>query len=164
MNTDSVNRWLTLAANCGVLIGIVLLIVELDQNADLLKAQIHQSRSDNFESFYVGVSDTEHLLPVLEKFAAAGGPDDLSALQELTPMERARLRRYWDGRIGGYDNLYFQYRQGFLDEDFYSVRVMGPIRAYLPLWQELGLVNLGAENPRVTKSFAAELERIRADR
>lgn len=164
MTADSANRWLTLAANIGVLVGIVLLAFELDQNADLLKAQIHQSRSDNFESFYVAVADTEYLLPVLEKFEAAGGPDDLSSLQELTPTERARLRRYWDGRIGGYDNLHLQYRQGFLDEDFYSIRVVGPIQSYLPLWQELGLVRLGAENPRVTKSFAAELERILADR
>jgi len=136
--------------------------VELDQNADLVRAQIHQARSDNIEAFYVGVADSQHLLPVLAKFAAAGGPADISALQELDPIERARLRQYWDGRIGGYDNLHYQYRQGFLDDDFYSIRVMGSIKANLPLWQELGLVRLGAENPRVTKSFAAELERALA--
>ncbi|MDH3675357.1 MAG: hypothetical protein OES12_07660 [Anaerolineae bacterium] len=163
MNADNVNRWLTLGANIGVLVGLALLIVELDQNSDLVRAQIHQARSDNFESFYVGVADTEHLLPVLAKFAAAGGPADISALQELNPIERARLHRYWDGRIGGYDNLHYQYKQGFLDEGFYNIRVMGAIKTNLPLWQELGLVRLGAENPRVTKSFAAELERALAD-
>ena len=46
MNADSVNKWLTLSTNIGVVIGLVLLLVELDQNADLVRAQIHQARSD----------------------------------------------------------------------------------------------------------------------
>ena len=32
MDTDKVNRWLTLTANLGILIGLVLLIVEIRQN------------------------------------------------------------------------------------------------------------------------------------
>lgn len=111
----------------------------------------------------MGLADTDHLLPALANFRVAGGPADISALQELDPIERERLRQYWDGRIGGYDNLHYQYKQGFLDDNFYNIRVLGPIKSNLPLWQELGLVKLGAENPRVTKSFAAELERVFAD-
>jgi hypothetical protein len=103
------------------------------------------------------------MLPVLAKFRAAGGPADISALQELDPIERARLRQYYDGRIGGYDNLHYQYKQGFLDDDFYNIRVLGTVKSSLPAWEELGLVKLGAENPRVTKSFAAEIERALAD-
>ncbi len=163
MNADNVNRWLILGANIGVLVGLALLIVELDQNSDLVRAQIHQSRSDNYESFMVGLADTEHLLPTLANFPTAGGAAHILALQELDPIERARLRLYWDGRIAGYDNLHYQYKQGFLDDDFYNIRVLGTVKFYFPLWEELGLVRLGAENPRVTKSFAAEIERVLAD-
>jgi len=163
MNADIVNRWLTLGANIGVLVGLALLIVELDQNSDLVRAQIHQARSDNFESFKVGLADTEYLLHTLAKFGAAGGPSDISALQKLDPIERARLRQYYDARIAGYDNLHYQHKQGFLDDDFYNLRVLGTVIHLLPLWQEMGLVRLGAENPRVTKSFAAEIERALAD-
>jgi len=46
MNADNVNRWLTLGTNVGVVIGLILLLVELDQNSDLVRAQIHQARSD----------------------------------------------------------------------------------------------------------------------
>ncbi len=46
MNSDNVNKWLTLSANIGVVFGLILLLVELDQNSDLLRSQIHQSRSD----------------------------------------------------------------------------------------------------------------------
>ncbi len=163
MNADNVNRWLILGANIGVLVGLALLIVELDQNSDLVRAQIHQSRSDNFESFMVGLADTEYLLPTLAKFDTADRSADTSTLQELDPIERARVRQYWGGRIAGYDNLHYQYKQGFLDDDFYNIRVLGTVKAYFPLWEELGLVRLGAENPRVTKSFAAEIERVLAD-
>ncbi len=162
-SADRVNQWLTLGANMGVLIGLILLIVELNQNSDLLRAQIHQARSDNFESFGVEFADTELLLPAMVKFSEAGGPRDVSALDQLDPIERARVVRYYRARLAGYDNLYYQYRNGFLDEDFYSVRVVNTVRFLTPIWEEIGALRLGAENPRVTKSFAAEIERIMSE-
>ena len=162
-SADRVNQWLALGANVGVLIGLILLIVELNQNSDLLRAQIHQSRADNFESFMVEYADTEQMLPTMVKFRAAGGPRDVSALEQLDPVEKERIRQYFNGRVAGYDNLYYQYRNGFLDEDFYSVRVVNTIKAWGKVWIELGLIRPGAENPRVTKSFAAEFERIMSE-
>jgi hypothetical protein len=63
MNTEHVNRWLTLSANIGVVIGLILLLIELDQNSDLVRAQIHQARSDTWVSGRLAFADTEHLLP-----------------------------------------------------------------------------------------------------
>ena len=40
MNNDRLNRWLTLAANVGVLIGIVFLALEIRQNSDHLALQL----------------------------------------------------------------------------------------------------------------------------
>jgi len=154
--SDRFNTWLTLAANIGVVVGLVLLIVELGQNSDLVRAQIHQARADNYESFMVGIADTEYLLPAYEKFAAAGGPQVVSALDVLTATERERIRRYFQGRLGGYDNLYFQYKQGYLDEEFYETRVVRSVKSLLPIWSELGLLERGT-----TPSFKAEIERIR---
>lgn len=158
--TDKLNSWLTLGANIGVLVGLLLLVIELNQNSDVVRAQIHQARSDNFESFSVELANSELLLPALEKFRAAGGARDLTSLQQLTPEELQRVRYYHRGRIMGYDNLYFQYKSGFVEEDFYNVRVVNTVRALAPLWTELGLIRLGSENPFVTTSFAAEIERI----
>ncbi len=159
-SADKVNQWLTLGANLGVLVGLILLLVGLDQNSDLLRAQIHQARADNFESFMVEYADTEQLLPAMVKFRTTGAPRDVSALNRLDPIERDGIRSFFDGRVAGYDNLYYQYRSGFLDEDFYSVRVVNSVRTWGPVWLELGLIRPGAENPRVTNSFAAEFERI----
>ena len=155
IKSDRINKWLTLGANIGVVIGLILLLVELNQNSDLVRAQIHQARSDNYESFMLDIADTEFLLPAYLKFAAAGGPGDVSALDVLDSVERERIRRYYQGRIGGYDNLYFQYKQGYLDEEFYDARVVGPMKRLYPIWLELGLLEIGS-----TPSFVAEAERI----
>jgi len=45
MTADNVNRWLTLGANIGVLIGIMLLLMELNQNATLMGAEPWNERS-----------------------------------------------------------------------------------------------------------------------
>ena len=110
--------------------------------------------------FVAAKADTEFLQPALIKFRATGGPRDLSALEELDLLEIERIRDYYRGRIMGYDNLFHQNRHGFLDEDFYYTRVVSPIRSATPLWSELGLIRLGADNPYVTRAFANEIERI----
>ena len=46
MDEDKVNKWLTLGANIGVLIGIIFLAVEIRQNTEMTRAQITQSRAD----------------------------------------------------------------------------------------------------------------------
>lgn len=40
MNIDSINRWLSLAANSGVLVGIVFLAIEVRQNSDYMALQL----------------------------------------------------------------------------------------------------------------------------
>ena len=48
MDAHWLTRWLTLGANAGVLIGLVLLIMELDQNRDLMRAQTRHELGDNW--------------------------------------------------------------------------------------------------------------------
>ena len=141
-------------ANAGVLIGIFLLLVELNQNSDLLRAQIHQSRSDNFESFTAALADSEYFLLAFNKLQ--GG--DVTALNALNDEERARVSHYLLGRLSGYDNLFYQYRNGFIEPEFYESRVVSIVKLMDPIFQELGLLT----SPAVTPSFLAEIERIRA--
>lgn len=156
MSADSVNRWLTLSANVGVVIGLVLLVIELNQNSSLVRAQIHQARSDSYVSNMTTLADTDNLLPAYEKLIEAGGFNS-AALDTLNPTERARIRRYAQARLGGYDNLFYQHRLGYLDDEFYQSRVVSSIARMTPLWEEFGMLE------RVTPGFAAELKRIRSE-
>lgn len=40
MDSDRLNKWLTLGANVGVLIGIILLVIELNQNRDMMRSHL----------------------------------------------------------------------------------------------------------------------------
>ena len=44
--TERLNQWLTLAANLGVLLGLIVLIVEVRQNAALTRAAMDQQKND----------------------------------------------------------------------------------------------------------------------
>lgn len=99
--TERINSWIALGANLGMLVGLFVLIVELDQNSDPVRAQIHQARTDNFVSHRMDVADSELLLPAIVKFTAAGGSGDLSALSELDPIERQRIRCYIGALLAG---------------------------------------------------------------
>ena len=157
MNAEHVNRWLTLGANVGVVIGLILLLVELDQNSDLVRAQIHQSRSDTWVSDRLEFADSEFLLPAYQEFVSAGGPMDPSAIEELDPIESARIYRYLEARAGDYDNLYYQYQQGYLDEEFYRTRIAASIKRMAPIWLNMEFLN------RLRPSFVAEIERLNSD-
>jgi hypothetical protein len=154
MRVDNLNRWLTFGANVGVVIGLALLVIELNQNSELVRAQIHQARSDNYVSDVMALADSEFLLPAYEKLADAGGITDPNSLDALDPTERARVRRYVQARHADYDNLYYQYQLGYLDEQFYQSRVVNSIRRMTPIWREFGMLDDG------TPKFLAEIERI----
>ena len=154
MNAEHVNRWLTLSANIGVVIGLILLLIELDQNSDLVRAQIHQARSDNWVSNRIEQADSEFLLPAYQKFVSAGGPTDPSAMETLDPIESARIYRYFEARLGDYDNLYYQYQQGYLDEEFYRTRIEASMKRLAPMWMNMDFLN------RIRPSFVAEIERL----
>jgi len=154
MNTDKLNKWLSLLANIGVVIGLALLIFEIRQNSELVRAQIHQARSDAYVSARQELADSEHIIVVWQKLEAAGGPRNVSALSTLDPLETHRLYRYLQARAGDYDNLFYQHRQGYLDEEFYESRVKVSVKYFAPLWLELGVLD------NMTPSFKNEVERL----
>jgi hypothetical protein len=147
---------LQLLGNAGVIIGILLLVYELNQNGDLVRAQIHQSRADAYVSLMEDRSNSERLVSALEKISAAGGFDNPAALDQLTDEEAARVRWYLQGRQIDYDNLYYQYQQGYLDEEYYRYHVVPGIGTFAPWWEKFR--DGGGRRP----SFEAEIDRILA--
>ena len=88
MSAESINKWLSLGANIGVVIGLILLLVEIDQNSDLDRAQIHQARSDQHVSNRLQNADSEFLMPAPAKFFAAG--DVHTVLRQFTGLGSMR--------------------------------------------------------------------------
>ena len=111
MESDRVNRWLTLGANIGVLVGIVLLIFELNQNREMMRAQIRNELT-------TGVQDL--LRPALVDQDLADLLIRAETGESLSPAESYRVRT-WDSSIFRYwENVHYQYRQGLYDESEFS--------------------------------------------
>jgi hypothetical protein len=158
LESNRLNSWLTLGANIGVLIGIALLLIELDQNNDLLRAQVHQSRADAHVGHRLNDVESEKLTAIRMKLAENGYSQDVTSVEVLTPEELFRFRDYKAARYTDLDNLFYQYQQGYLDEEYYHYRVVCAIRRNEPYWQKLGIFRT---NSRPT--FRAEIERIMRD-
>jgi hypothetical protein len=155
LDSDNLNRWLTFGANIAVLAGILLILIELNQNADLMQVQIHQARSDAHVADRMAMADSDHFLEARRKLEDAGGWQDLDSIENLSPLEARRIQEYLAARHQDYDNLFYQYQRGYLDEEFYEYRIARSIRVFAPWWQKLGIYESGNRRP----SFQQEIDR-----
>jgi hypothetical protein len=97
-----------LIAAIGVIISLVYLAVQIRQNTQSMRAVAYQSISAHIaESNRVVVESPEiaHIMIT--------GEEDLSA---LSGEERRRFTAHMSSRFRHWDNLYYQYRIGMLDE------------------------------------------------
>ncbi len=153
MNTDTVNKWLTLSANIGVVIGLMLLIVEIDQNSELVKAQINQARSDSLVQRLAEFADSEHIAPLRAKLNSAGYPERVVPRNELTPVEVERLQTWLGSSMLDFENLFYQYQLGFIDQEYWEARIVPAIKTFGPYREAYGGVMGRAD-------FLAEVRRI----
>jgi len=106
--TDKLNKWLTLTANIGVVVGLVLLLIELRQNTEMMRAQITHSRSETAQSENQAVFNSDHIPAVISKVRAGA---------ELSAEEMIRYEFYFRAVNRNQDNVLWQYREGFLGEN-----------------------------------------------
>ena len=78
MNAESVNRWLTLGANVGILIGIMLLLLELEQNSTMMRGQTRNEVSSELINLMSQVVENRDIAELIDR-ANSG--------EELTPVE-----------------------------------------------------------------------------
>ena len=114
MDADSLNKWLTLAANIGVLAGILFLALELRQNTEMMQAQARSVMSqDTVAMLTLNVNDDKYLDAVNRGLAG----------EELTELEQAQFRRTYNAWIWHWNNLAYQHRVGLYDDSEYVLQI-----------------------------------------
>lgn len=106
METERLIRWLTIGANLAILVGLVLVLVELNQNRLMMRAQIRHDLSMGIVELLNTPANNRQLSDVLyraESGEELSGPD-LFQFQLRTNA----LFRYWE-------NVHYQYRMGLYD-------------------------------------------------
>ena len=130
MEKTKLNSWLTLLANFGVVVGLVLLIVELRQNTAMMESQIHQSRTEAAQSEQQAVFNSDYMPQILLKVQSG---------DSLTAEELQRYVTYFRAFNRNMDNQLWQYRRGLLGENI-PRSVRGAVREVVggsPLSREL---------------------------
>lgn len=107
MESDRLNRLLTLGANFGVLVGIILLVVELGQNRDMMRAQTRNEIAQATLDVLNLTATSEKLSDVIVRSNSGG---------ELTPAERFMYVTRSESVFRHFENVHYQYRQGLYDE------------------------------------------------
>ena len=113
MKAKRINRWLTLGANFGVLIGIILLLVELDQTSTMMRAQTRNEVSQGIVDLMSLSANNEQLASLIRR-ADSG--------EELTPDEYLQFQHRSFALFRYLENLHYQYRQGLFDEAEFSTQ------------------------------------------
>ena len=107
MDGEKLNRWLTLAANFGVLAGLVLLLVELDQTSAIERAQTRNDLSNTVIELLFAQATNPKLAEVIVK---SNNFEPLTPEEEVMYVSRSEAAfRYWE-------NVHYQHRQGMYDE------------------------------------------------
>ena len=107
MKFDDVNRWMSLLASLGIIAGLVLLAVELQQNQQMMRAQTRNEIA-------LGVIDLMTLPASNPQLANVVRRGD--AGEELTPDEQLQYRRMAIATLRYYENVHYQYLQGLYEE------------------------------------------------
>ncbi len=104
---DSINKWLTLIANLGVVAGLIILAVEVNQNTRATVAAASGQIYDQSLDFFALGMDNDVISEA--RFKQSQG-------EELTPFETDQLwwHQYYNFRI--LEHVYLQYRRGFLED------------------------------------------------
>jgi len=109
MDSDRLNRWITLAANLGVLVGVFLLLIELRQNTESTELQAAQSYVALSHELDFRIVDDPSLIALF-----------LTPPDERNPNDLRRLDRWYFGSLRTWENGYFLHSRGVLDNDLWS--------------------------------------------
>jgi len=106
-------RWLSLLANVGALIGLLLIAAQLQQNRDLMRAQIRHDLA-------MGIVELLNVPAGNAQFASVLRRGELG--ESLTADEQFQFELRSNALLRYWEDVHYQYRQGLYDEVEYSAQ------------------------------------------
>ena len=155
------NKWLTLGANIGVLIGLGLLILEINQNNELMLAQIEQSRSLALVDFRRQAAMDPEFSELMARAIelSNSGVSFQEMDKHFSPGEISQLTSLATADIYDMENVFAQYERGLISDEYWHERVVPAIRARGEIWTSRTSLFDGA-GAGTRQSFQDEVARI----
>lgn len=153
---DRINRWMMLAANIGVLLGIIFLVFELRQNTLASRTAAASNFQDTFSEVELFIAQDAAFAELLE---AGRNGEDLSGADGL------RLTVFYGNVLRTWQNAYYQYRAGTLHADLWRgsqsrlATIMSQDRGLVAYW----LNNQSQYTPAFNAMVAQAIETTESD-
>ena len=140
----SATSWKDVAELIGIaaiVASLVFVGLELRQTQTALMASTYQARSFDAMNAQRGLADSEFIGPLLAKIDL----DNEQSLEGLSREEFWRLRRHVVSRMIDFDNEYFQYQSGYLDEIYFEGQFKTGLKRWAKRWRQLGMTEFRPE-------------------
>lgn len=134
MDSEKLNSWLTLIANVGVVIGIFLLIAEVNHATRLAEVEAYQTRIRDIQELNIELALSDSLAGILGKANSEGA-------EALTPSEFYRAQAYYSAIMRGMQGQYYQYQNGFLDRESVDRTLDDIADGIYDNWEQLDLLD-----------------------
>jgi hypothetical protein len=139
VKSDRLKSWLTLGANLGVLVGIILILIELNQNAELMRAQIAQIRADNQIASQEARMHSDYWPEITAKLSASNEQYELyNDLSQLNDIERERVKYFYLREINDVRTQYYMLQEGYLPRVVWETSTRSQIERIMSLAAALG--------------------------
>ena len=153
MKLSELDDWLSLAANIGVLIGLVALVIELNQSTRMAEVTAFETRITGREQSRREQAISGEMSEIIFTAQTEG-------IEALSPLELFRYRTWASATMLRQQSQYYQYQQGFLDRSIIDSTINGIVSISYKRWNDLGILDL-IEIPELRAEIdqrAAELE------
>jgi hypothetical protein len=111
MSKERLIESIALGANCVTILGLIMVIVQLQQNRALTRAQVRHELATTIVDLLNTSANNSQLASVLRRGSLG---------EELTADEQFQFRLRSNALLRYWEDVHYQYRQGLYDEVEYS--------------------------------------------
>jgi hypothetical protein len=115
MNMDNLNKWLALAANVGVIAGIIFLAIEIQQNTEMMRSQTRDNMAGKQLNLFEWFATSTDNAAIRDR----GGRGEL----EAGSPEYAQFGWMVAGTLRLWENEWYQYQQGLFEVEEFEPRL-----------------------------------------
>ena len=149
MDSRQLNERLSLLANLGVVVGLAILILEINSANKLAETQAVALRLEQMQQAQLSFAESDYLPQIRLKAISEG-------VQSLSKLEQSRLRRWETSVALRMESHYYHYEQGYLDEETGELILSSAARR-LKNWKDLDVELLNQRFKRLVEETAANL-------
>ncbi len=151
----SVTSWKDVAELIGIsaiVASLVFVGLELRQTQTALMASTFQARSFDAMNAQRGLADSEYIGPIIAKIDL----DNEQSLESLSSEELWRLQRHVVSRMIEFDNEYYQYQSGYLDDKYFEGHFKPALKRWATRWRQLGMTEFRPEFRKLVDELLVE--------